>query len=80
MDFLRHTYATMMLEMDVHLTTIQKHVGHSSIRVTSDIYSHLSNRIQDTAGAAMDSVLAPRLAPYAKPDPDASTARSRDAQ
>jgi integrase len=72
---LRHTYATMMLEMDVHLTIVQKQLGHSSIRVTSDIYSHLSNRVQDTAGAAMDAVLAPRLAPHAKPDPDGPTAR-----
>ena len=59
---LRHTYATMMLEMDVHLTIVQKQLGHSSIRVTSDIYSHLSNRVQDTAGAAMDSVLGGHLA------------------
>ncbi len=54
---LRNTYATMMLEMDVHLTIVQKQLGHSSVRVRSDTYSHLSNRVQDTAGADMNSVL-----------------------
>lgn len=72
---LRHTYATMMLEMDVHLTIVQKQLGHSSIQVTSDIYSHLSNRVQDTAGAAMDSVLDGRLTPHPMPLHRASTAR-----
>ena len=59
---MRHTYATMMLEMDIHLTIVQKQLGESSIRVTSDIYSRLSNRVQHTARAATNSVLDGHLA------------------
>lgn len=38
---LRHTYATTLYRANVDLRTAQKLMGHSSIQVTADIYTHL---------------------------------------
>ena len=38
---LRHTYATTLYRARVDLRTAQKIMGHSSIQVTADIYTHL---------------------------------------
>lgn len=37
---LRHTFATRALEQDIPLKIVSTWLGHSSIRVTGDIYSH----------------------------------------
>lgn len=38
---LRHTYATRLFENDVPLKTVQTLLGHSSIDITSNIYTHV---------------------------------------
>lgn len=38
---LRHTHAAMLISSGVPLTAIQRRLGHSSIKVTSDLYGHL---------------------------------------
>ncbi len=38
---LRHTYASHLIDLDVHAKYIQEQLGHSSIQVTMDIYGHL---------------------------------------
>ncbi|WP_160690118.1 tyrosine-type recombinase/integrase [Clostridium sp. C2-6-12] len=38
---LRHTYATRLFEKSVQLKTVQKLLGHSSIEITADIYTHV---------------------------------------
>lgn len=38
---LRHTHAAMLISANVPLTAIQRRLGHSSIKVTSDMYGHL---------------------------------------
>ncbi len=39
---LRHSYVTHLLEAGVDIETVSKLVGHSSIKITSEYYSHLS--------------------------------------
>lgn len=38
---LRHTYATRLFERGVPLKTVQKLLGHASIKITADIYTHV---------------------------------------
>lgn len=38
---LRHTYATRLFEKGVPLKIIQKLLGHSSLEITADIYTHI---------------------------------------
>lgn len=42
---LRHTHAVLLLESGVSMKYIQERLGHKSIQVTSDIYSHISKKI-----------------------------------
>lgn len=37
---LRHSYATNMLLHDVSIKYINEGMGHSSIKITGDVYSH----------------------------------------
>lgn len=37
---LRHTYAKTALENGAHITWLQRQLGHSSIKVTCDLYGH----------------------------------------
>lgn len=44
---LRHTHATILLSEGVHPKIVQERLGHSNIKVTMDIYSHLIPGIQE---------------------------------
>ena len=43
---LRHTHASLMLAMGVHLKVVSERLGHSSIAITGDIYSHVLPSVQ----------------------------------
>jgi integrase len=47
---LRHSWATLALEAGVPLKVVSENLGHSSIRITSDVYSHVN------PGMAADAV------------------------
>src|SRR5512139_183751 len=38
---LRHSHAALLISANVPLTAVQRRLGHSSIKVTSDLYGHL---------------------------------------
>ena len=38
---LRHSYATNMLANDVSIKYVSENMGHSSIKITGDVYSHI---------------------------------------
>jgi integrase len=68
---LRHSHGSVLLADGVDLVTVSERLGHSSVRVTADIYSHaLRGRDQDAAkrwdefmrrnGAARDEELKTR--------------------
>lgn len=46
---LRHTHATLLLELEVPPKVVQERLGHSSIAITMDLYSHVTPTMQKTA-------------------------------
>jgi integrase len=50
---LRHTAATTMLEQGVPLKVVTERLGHSSTRITADLYQHASETMQDDAAAKL---------------------------
>ena len=46
---LRHTHATLLLQAGVHPKVVQERLGHSSITVTLDTYSHVIPAMQEDA-------------------------------
>jgi integrase len=46
---LRHTWATIALEQGIHHKVVQERLGHSTINITIDIYSHVSPTMHDDA-------------------------------
>ena len=46
---LRHTHATMLLKQGVNPKIVQERLGHSSIGITMDIYSHVMPNMQRDA-------------------------------
>ena len=50
----RHTFATRLLEANEHPKTVQEMLGHSSIVVTLDLYSHVLPEIKQAAAAKLD--------------------------
>ena len=56
---LRHTFATRALEQDIPLKVVSDWLGHTTIRITGDIYSHAlpakrRNSIQRLTGITTD--------------------------
>lgn len=49
LHLLRHTHASQMLDSGVPLTVVSRRLGHSSVRVTADIYSHAIHGQDDEA-------------------------------
>jgi integrase len=46
---LRHTWAVLALQAGVHIKVVSERLGHSSIAVTADIYSHVLPAMQADA-------------------------------
>lgn len=42
----RHTHAVLQLESGAGMKYIQERLGHGSIQITSDVYSHISKKIE----------------------------------
>jgi integrase len=54
---LRHSYATLMLESGVDLKTVSQALGHSTIRITADIYAHVTPAMQQSAADRLDRII-----------------------
>jgi integrase len=50
---LRHTAATTMLDQGIPLKVVAERLGHSSTRITADLYQHVSETMQDDAAAKL---------------------------
>lgn len=53
---LRHTAATILLVKGVHVKLVSEMLGHSTISLTLDTYSHVIPSMHGDAAAAMDTV------------------------
>ena len=54
---LRHTAATLLLSAGTHPKKVQDLLGHSTISLTLDTYSHILPSMQDEVASAMDGLL-----------------------
>lgn len=52
---LRHSHASQLLTAGVHPKIVQERLGHSTITVTMDLYSHVSETMQSDATARLDA-------------------------
>ena len=55
----RHTHASLMLKQGVHPKIVQERLGHSTIAITLDTYSHVAPGLQEAAANRFDEVLNP---------------------
>lgn len=53
---LRHTHATWLLEKGVNPKVVAERLGHSSIRITLDTYSHVIKGMQKVAVSKLDEI------------------------
>ena len=54
---LRHAHATLALSAGVNPKIVSERLGHSSISVTMDIYSHVLPGMQEEAALAVEQLL-----------------------
>ena len=54
---LRHTAATLLLSRGVHPKVVSEMLGHGSVLLTLDTYSHLVPALHAQAAAVMDDLL-----------------------
>jgi integrase len=55
---LRHSHATQLLLADVHPKIVSERLGRSTVTITLDLYSHVTENMQQDAAAKLDAVLA----------------------
>ena len=54
---LRHAHATLMLRAGVHPKVVSERLGHASVNITLDTYSHVLPGLQEAAAEAIDRAL-----------------------
>lgn len=55
---LRHTHATLLLQNGVNIKAVSQRLGHADVRVTLDIYSHVTKSMEDGIAEKLDSMFA----------------------
>jgi len=53
----RHTHASLMLKQGIHPKIVQERLGHASIQITLDTYSHVAPGLQEAAANRFDEIL-----------------------
>ncbi|MDO8490730.1 MAG: tyrosine-type recombinase/integrase, partial [Dehalococcoidia bacterium] len=53
----RHTHASLLLKQGVHPKIVQERLGHASIQITLDTYSHVAPGMQEAAALRFDEML-----------------------
>lgn len=55
---LRHTHATLLLKVGIHPKIVSERLGHASIGITLDTYSHVLPGLQEKAAERFDDLVA----------------------
>lgn len=55
---LRHTHASLLLKGNIHPKVVSERLGHATIGITLDTYSHLMPGMQEEAALSIDTALA----------------------
>ena len=53
----RHTHASLMLKHGIHPKIVQERLGHASIQITLDTYSHVAPGLQQAAANRFDDIV-----------------------
>ena len=54
---LRHSHATLLLAAGEHAKIVNERLGHSTIRLTLDTYSHVLANMQEKTSAKLEQML-----------------------
>ena len=54
---LRHSCATLMIENNIPMKTVQERLGHADFSTTANIYAHVTAKMQKAAADTMDAIL-----------------------
>ncbi len=57
----RHTHASLLLKQGVHPKIVQERLGHGSIQITLDLYSHIAPGLQQAAANKFDDIVLPKV-------------------
>jgi integrase len=52
----RHTHASLMLKQGIHPKIVQERLGHATIQMTLDTYSHVTLGLQQAAAENFDTL------------------------
>ncbi len=55
--YARHSHASLMLKQGVHPKVVSERLGHASIQITLDTYSHVAPGLQEAAAKGFDNIL-----------------------
>jgi integrase len=53
----RHTHASLLLKQGIHPKIVQERLGHSTISITLDTYSHVAPGMQEAAAKRFDDIV-----------------------
>jgi integrase len=53
----RHTHASLLLKQNVHPKIVQERLGHASVQITLDLYSHVAPGLQQAAANRFDDIV-----------------------
>jgi integrase len=62
----RHSHASILLKLGIHPKIVQERLGHASIQVTLDTYSHVAPGLQEAAAARFDQAFTARYNKHGK--------------
>ena len=62
----RHSHASIMLKQGTHPKIVQERLGHSSIAITLDTYSHVAPSLQEAAAVRFDRAFTTRYNEHEK--------------